>query len=174
MPIQNSPVPTVTIPTITFEKLKKDNCKLKELYKGAITELQAVQQECRILKTENTALKSDNEALKTTEKALIQFIDEDLQSSKTTLQYIYTIAGAILGGGAVLTFPAVGAAIAALGGAGSAAVGVGAAGAALAGGAAGGCVVAPFVHKQQHDALTQQIKNFKEQEKAQVNQNQNQ
>ncbi|MEK7339298.1 MAG: hypothetical protein WBD50_00300 [Candidatus Rhabdochlamydia sp.] len=167
--VQSSSAPkTVTLPSMTLEKLRRGNCELKEKYKESEKKVELLTHRNNFLEIENTKLKNDNaqlQGIKNKYKELIQLTNKDLQSSKTTLQYTYAIAGAILGSGAVLVSP-VGAAIA-LSGAGSAVV---TAGAALAGGAAGGCLVAPFVHEKQHNELIQEVKNFREQEETVVNQ----
>ncbi len=112
------------------------------------------------MEDENTVLKRDNIQLKNEaikEETLIQLIDENLQSSKRVLQCVCAIGSALLGCGAVLTFPAaagIGAAIAFTGPVPAAA------GAALVSGATGGCLVAPVIHNKMNNALIQQVQNF--------------
>jgi hypothetical protein len=118
------------------------------------------------LENENTELRNENDILRRIEREYKELIKQNLQSSKTTLQYTYAITGAILGSGAVLVCPPIGAAIA-LSGAGSAVV---AAGAALVGGATGGFLVAPVIHKKTNNALIQQVQNVIIQEETEVNQ----
>jgi len=159
MSIQSSPGPkTIGVCSFTLDKMISRNCELQKQNKESIIELKVAQQAYEILEAENTVLKNDNTKLKnetTKEETLIQLIDENLQSSKKVLQYVCTIAGAILGGGLVLAFPPAGAAIV-LAGTGPAAAGI-----ALVGGATGGCLVAPIVHEKTNNALIQQVQNFK-------------
>lgn len=164
MSIQSSSVPTVTLPVKTIRELTESNCELQKKYIKAVTELKVAQQANEILKAKNTELENGCaklESKKTEEGRLNQLIDDDLQSSKRVLQCICAIAGALLGSGLVLAFPPAGAAIA-LGGTGS----IAGAGAAFAGGATGGCLIAPVVHKKTHNAIIQQVQNFKAKEEA--------
>jgi len=159
---------TIGVCSFTLDKMISRNCELQEQNKEAITDLRIERQRIEILEAENTVLKNDNTKLKnetTKEETLIQLIDGNLQSSKRVLQCVCAVAGAILGGGLVLVFPPVGAAIA-LGGTGSAVVGVSTAGAALVAGATGGCIVAPVIHEKTNNALIQQVQNFKEKEEV--------
>ncbi|HEV3269801.1 MAG TPA: hypothetical protein VGZ69_04045 [Candidatus Rhabdochlamydia sp.] len=164
MPVQNLSIPiTVTLPVDTYNMMLRGVDELIERAEIAEENLDVKEQRIKILETANTVLKNDNTKLKsekTEEKRLIQLIDEDLQLSKTTLQWSYAIVGAILGGGLVLVCPVAGTAIALAG------TGPAAAGAALAGGAAGGCIVAPVVHKKMHKASIQQVQNFKAKEEV--------
>lgn len=163
MPIQNSLIKTVTLPLESIEGLINDNCKLREQAETADKVTKLLEQRVSALEEKNAALenrKTELESIENRYKGLIQLVDADSQSSKIALQYVCTIVGAILGG-ATLAFPPFGAA--AIGaatalGAGSAAVSVSTVGVALLGGATGGCVVAPFIHGQQHNALIQHVK----------------
>ena len=57
------------------------------------------------LENENTELRNENDILRRIEREYKELIKQNLQSSKTTLQYTYAITGAILGSGAVLVCP---------------------------------------------------------------------
>ncbi|QZA59291.1 hypothetical protein [Candidatus Rhabdochlamydia porcellionis] len=161
--VQNSPIPTITMPVDTFNMMVEGSYNLRIRSEKAEKEEKFGKQANEILKAENIELKNKCTKLerkKTEEGRLIQLIDDDLQSSKGALQYVCAVAGAILGGGLVLAFPPTGAVIA-LGGTGSAALG-----AAIAGGATGGYLIAPVVHEKTHKAIIQQVQNFKAKEEA--------
>ncbi|MGL5263621.1 MAG: hypothetical protein ACRDAI_03465 [Candidatus Rhabdochlamydia sp.] len=164
MPVQNSPVPTVTMPSIAFKKLVDGKFELQKQNKEAEIELKAAQQAIEFLKNENATLKNTCTEFKEAEfkeETLIQLIDENLQSSNRVLQCVCAVAGAILGGGLVLAFPVVAAPAIALAGTGPAAAGI-----AVAGGAAGGYLVAPVIHKKINNELIQQVQNFKAKEEV--------
>lgn len=158
MSIQSSPVLTVTIPAITLRELLDSNDKLRTINETEKQKNLVNEQAIEILKTEKIALNNrctKLESEKTEEGRLIQLMEEDLQSSKRILQCVCVVTGAILGGGLVLVFPPAGAVIA-LGGTGSVTTG-----AAIAAGATGGYIVAPVIHEKTHNALIQQVQNFK-------------
>lgn len=151
-------------PSIALRELLDSNQGLRIISETEKQKNSVHEQAIEILKTEKIALenkctKLENE--KTEKETLIQLMEEDLQSSKRVLQCVCALAGAILGGGLVLAFPPVGAAIA-LGGTGSAVAG----GAALVGGATGGCLIAPVIHEKTHKAIIQQVQNFKTKEEV--------
>ncbi|MDR2539618.1 MAG: hypothetical protein LBC45_03310 [Chlamydiales bacterium] len=163
MSIQSSPVPTVTLPSITLKDLLDSNSRLKEEVK--IKEQEKIVRDLafNVLEVENTTLKDENNTLKVEKNKkdlFVQLVDEDLQSSKRVLQYVCAIAGALLGGGLILTFPPAGVPIALGGRTGSMAA------AALTGGVTGGYLVAPVLHEKTHKAVIQQIHTFKTKEEA--------
>lgn len=162
--VQNSSIPTITMPVDTFNMMVEGSYNLRIRSEKAEKEEKAGKECIKILEAEIIELKNDNTKLKgsqTKEETLIQLIDGNLQSSKRVLQCVCAVAGAILGGGLVLVFPPVGAAIA-LAGTGSMAAG----GAALVGGATGGYIVAPVIHEKTNNALIQQVQNFKAKEEV--------
>ncbi len=161
MAIQSSPdSKSIEVCSFTLDKITRRNCELQTINELERQKNLVYEQTIKILEAKNTGLEdkcTKFESEKTEKEILIQLIDENLQSSKRVLQYTYAIAGAILGGSAVLVCPPIGAAVA-LSGTVSAVV---ASGAALAGGAAGGCLVAPVIHEKTNNALIQQVQTFK-------------
>ena len=171
MPVQNSSIKTVTLPADFFNRTIEDSRELKKRYEAKEKEGKVTQQYARTLEARIIELENRNAQLEAKEaksNRLVQHANENEQSAKTALQYICTIAGAVLAGGATLAFPPFGAAAigtAAALGAGSAAVSVSTVGVAFAGGATGylvggvtGHLVAPAVHEQ-HNPVAQQANN---------------
>lgn len=162
MSIQSSSDPkTVPMCRFTLDKIKSRNLELQTINELQRQKNLVHERAIEILKAENTELKRDLNSEKIEKEALIQLIEEDLQSSNRMLQYVCTIAGAILGGGLVLAFPVVAAPAIALVGTGSSATGIAVAGVAVAGGATGGYIVAPVIHEKTHKASIQQVQTFK-------------
>ena len=163
MSIQSSPdSKSIEVCSFTLDKITRRNCELQTTNELERQKNLVYEQTIKILGAKNTELENrwtKLEREKTEEGRLIQIIEEGLQSSKTTLQCVCAVAGAILGGGLVLVFPPAGAAIALAGMRP-------AAGVAIAGGATGGCLVAPVIHEKTHNALIQQVQNFKAKEEV--------